>query len=154
MYRDRRNEVPEGLDPWYVLPVFNYHAGYLTTSLSPSNLRMAQRHEAVPRFTPVQIEALDAIDPLLAEDELHLEFELQRGDMEFLHNHVVLHSRTRYENFPEPERHRHLLRLWMSTPGGRPLPKGYAERYGGLKDGKRPGGIITKDTVLNVSLDP
>lgn len=154
LYRDRRNEVPVGLDPWYVLPVFNYHAGFLTTSLASGNLRMAQRHEEVPRLTPAQAEALDVIDKIGAEDDTHLEFDLQRGDMEFLHNHVVMHSRTRYENFPEPERHRHLLRLWLSTPGGRPLPSGYAERYGGVKEGARPGGIITKNTVLNVTLEP
>jgi hypothetical protein len=153
LYRDRRNEVPPGMPPWYVLPVFNYYEGYLTTSLAASNLRMAQRHADVPRLTPVQLEALDMIDKIGRESDLRLDFELQRGDIELLHNHVMLHSRTRYENFPEPERHRHLLRLWMSTPGGRPLPDGYYARYGGIRQGRRPGGIITETTVLNVSLD-
>jgi hypothetical protein len=29
-------------------------------------------------------------------------------------NHVVLHARTAYEDWPEPERKRHLLRLWLT----------------------------------------
>jgi hypothetical protein len=153
LYRDRRNEVPPGLPPWYVLPVFNYYEGYLTTSLAPSNLRMAQRHSDVPRFTPTQLQALDMVESIGAEPEMRLDFELQRGDIELLHNHVMLHSRTRYENFPERERHRHLLRLWMSTPVGRPLPSGYYERYGGMRQGRRPGGIVTETTVLNISLE-
>jgi Taurine catabolism dioxygenase TauD, TfdA family len=151
LYRDRRNEVPPGLPPWYVLPVFSYHEGYLTTSLAPSNIQMAQRHEQVPRLTPDQKEALRQIDVI--GGEVMLQFELQRGDIELVHNHVVLHSRTNYEDYEEPERKRHLLRLWMSTPRGRPLPSGYYERYGGYRQGRRPGGIITENTVLNVSLE-
>jgi hypothetical protein len=41
--------------------------------------------------------------------------------MQFLNNYVVLHSRTAFEDFPEPERKRHLLRLWLTAPNGRKL---------------------------------
>jgi hypothetical protein len=30
-------------------------------------------------------------------------------------NHVTLHSRSAFEDWPEPERKRHLLRLWISN---------------------------------------
>ena len=40
---------------------------------------------------------------------------LEPGDMQFLHNHQILHSRNDFENWPEPERHRHLLRLWLAS---------------------------------------
>jgi hypothetical protein len=153
LYRDRRNEVPPGLPPYYVLPVFNHHDGRLTTSLTPSNIQMGQRHAEVPRLTPVQSEALRQVDEIGQRDGVMLEFELQPGDIELVHNHVVMHARTHYEDFDEPERKRHLLRLWMSTPKGRPLPSGYYERYGGYRQGRRPGGILTDKTVLNVSLD-
>jgi hypothetical protein len=145
--------VPPGLPPYYVLPVFNYHEDRLTTSITPSNIQMAQRHAEVPRLTPVQSEALRQIDVIGQSDGVMLEFELQPGDIELVHNHVVVHARTHYEDFPEPERRRHLLRLWMSTPSGRPLPSGYYERYGGYRQGRRPGGIVTEATVLNVSLE-
>jgi hypothetical protein len=153
LYRDRRNEVPPGLPPYYVLPVFNLHEDRLTTSITPSNIQMAQRHEDVPRLNEVQKEALRQIDEIGQRDGVMMEFKLQPGDIEFTHNHVVLHARTHYEDFDEPERKRHLLRLWMSTPRGRPLPSGYYERYGGYRQGRRPGGIVTEKTVLNVSLD-
>ena len=29
-------------------------------------------------------------------------------------NHTIVHARTAYEDHPEPERKRHLLRLWLS----------------------------------------
>jgi hypothetical protein len=33
-YMDRKNEVPEGKFPYYVLPVVHYHQGYLATSFN------------------------------------------------------------------------------------------------------------------------
>jgi alpha-ketoglutarate-dependent taurine dioxygenase len=41
--------------------------------------------------------------------------DLREGDMQFLNNHVVLHSRTAFEDYPEEERRRHLLRLWIAA---------------------------------------
>ena len=48
-----------------------------------------------------------------------------------------------YEDWPEVERKRHLLRLWLSPPGARPLPPVFAECYGDITIGDR-GGIICK----------
>jgi hypothetical protein len=42
------------------------------------------------------------------------------GDIQLLHNHTILHARSAYEDWPEVERKRHLLRLWLSPPGARP----------------------------------
>jgi len=36
------------------------------------------------------------------------------GDVQLISNHTVLHSRTEYEDWPDPSRRRHLLRLWLS----------------------------------------
>ena len=79
--------------------------------------------------------------------------EFQPGDMQFVHNHTVLHDRTAFEDWPEPERKRHLLRLWLAAPGARPLPPAYAERYGSVEIGNR-GGIVCKGTRLHAPLEP
>ena len=80
----------------------------------------------------------------------HLSMELARGDIQFINNHTVLHARTAYEDHPEPERMRHLLRLWLVTPAGRPLPHWHYERYGA---GRR-GGIYVPGVTEMVSLEP
>jgi hypothetical protein len=72
--------------------------------------------------------------------------------MQFLHNHQLLHSRNDFENWPEPERHRHLLRLWVAPPGARPLPEVFAPRYGSVVPGER-GGIVVPGTTLKVPLE-
>jgi len=84
---------------------------------------------------------------------LRLDMELQPGDMQFLHNHTILHDRTAFEDWPEPERKRHLLRLWLAAPGARPLPPVYAERYGSVILGAR-GGIVCPGTTLHAPLEP
>jgi Taurine catabolism dioxygenase TauD, TfdA family len=79
--------------------------------------------------------------------------DFEPGDMQFLHNHTILHDRTAYVDWPEPDRKRHLLRLWLCPPNGRPLPPVYAERYGSIAIGRR-GGIHVPGARLNVPLDP
>ncbi len=45
MYWDRRTEVPEGKDPWYVMPVFNYHEGWFSCRYSRQYIDSTQRFE-------------------------------------------------------------------------------------------------------------
>ena len=71
--------------------------------------------------------------------------------MQFLHNHQLLVSRTDFEDWDEPERHRHLPRFWLSPTVARPLPPSFAQRYGSLMPGDR-GGIVTESTVLKFDL--
>ncbi len=149
---DRRGEVPAGMLPWFEIPIFNWHAGKLSAIYLRHYIEEAQRRfAAAPRLTPAQIEVMDLIDELVNDPAIHLQMAFEPGDMQFLHNHQILHSRNDFENWPEPERHRHLLRLWMAPASGRPLPPVFAPRYGGVTAGDR-GGIIVPGTRLSVSL--
>ncbi|MGH7985682.1 MAG: TauD/TfdA family dioxygenase [Candidatus Binataceae bacterium] len=71
----------------------------------------------MPRLTPAQREVLDLIDACANDPELYLDMEFAPGDMQFLKNGVILHARTQYEDWEEPERRRHLLRLWLANAG-------------------------------------
>jgi hypothetical protein len=63
----------------------------------------------------------------------------QTGDIQLVHNHTLLHDRTAFEDWPEPDRKRHLLRLWVAPENARPLPPIFAERYGSIVPGQRGG---------------
>lgn len=152
IYRDRRNEIPPGKEPWFQMPVFNFFEGHLTVSWQGGYIRSAQRFEELPRHSQDLIDGIEMFSDLARDLAYSMDF--RQGDIQFLHNHVTVHSRTEYKDFPEPERKRHLLRLWLATPDGRPLPKAYEERYGGLKQGQRPaGGIIVEGTVFKAPLE-
>ena len=151
---DRRGEVPPGALPWFELPVFNWHKGYLSTIYSGQYIRSAQvNFPAARRLSALEHEALDYFDALSNDPALNLCMEFKPGDMQFVHNHQVLHSRTDFEDWPEPEQRRHLLRLWLAPPGARDLPPAYAQRYGSIVPGAR-GGIITSHTRLSFVLEP
>jgi hypothetical protein len=140
---DRRGEVAEGEKPYFNIPVFNWHAGLLSTIYQRQYIESARRFADVRPLTQAKIEALDLLDELANDPRLHLLMELDRGDMQFVHNHTILHDRTAYEDWPEPDRKRHLLRLWLAPPGARPLPEVFAERYGSVVPGDR-GGVLAR----------
>jgi hypothetical protein len=150
---DRRGEVPEGKAPFYEAPVFNGHAGYLSVLYSRLHIGSAQRFPEARRLTTKDIEALDMLTELAGDPDLRLDMNFMPGDIQFLHNHTILHARSAYEDWPEAQRKRHLLRLWLSLPGARPLPPVFAECYGDLTIGDR-GGIICKGTRLHAPLTP
>ncbi len=150
---DRRGEVPEGMQPWFDMPIFHWHAGRLSCIYVRQYIESAQRNfPQAARLTPQQVEAMDLLDALSNDPDIHLSMAFQPGDMQFLHNHVVLHSRNDFENWPEPARHRHLLRLWLAPREGRPLPAVFASRYGSVTPGAR-GGIVVRGTRLTVPME-
>jgi Taurine catabolism dioxygenase TauD, TfdA family len=149
---DRRGEVPEGQKPYFEIPVFNWHKGYLTAIYQRQYIDSAQRFADAPRLTSAQVEALDLFDRLANDPRLHLFMEFKPGDVQLVHNHTMLHDRTGFEDWPEPERRRHLLRLWLAATGGRPLPEIFAQRYGSVAVGDR-GGIIVRGTRLQAPLE-
>ena len=151
MAHDRRGEVPAGQQPFFMIPVLSWHAQALTVFYQRQYVDSAQRFEAAPRLQPADVEALDAFDALAEDPRLHLRMRLAPGDIQFVHNHVLLHDRTAFEDHAEPQRRRHLLRLWLAAPGARELPPAFAARYGALTVGDR-GGIVVPGMRLTVPL--
>ena len=149
---DRKGEIPEGKAPFYNMAIFHWHEGLLSTIYARDFIEGAQRFPEAPRLTSAQIEAMDLLDQLAGDPSLRLDMTLEPGDMQFLHNHQILHARTAYEDHPEPERRRHLLRLWLTPPNGRPLPEVFAERYGSVEVGRR-GGIQVPGAELVTPLE-
>ena len=149
---DRRGEVPEGSKPYFNIPVFNYHDGLVSTIYQRQYIESARRFPGVAPLTPLQIEALDLFDELADDPKLNLVMELQRGDVQLVHNHTILHDRTAFDDYPEPERKRHLLRLWLAPANARPLPDVYAERFGSTTPGDR-GGVTTPGSTPTIPFD-
>jgi Taurine catabolism dioxygenase TauD, TfdA family len=66
------------------------------------------------------VEALDCFNEVAYRDDMSVRFTLERGEIMFINNLTCLHARTLFEDYDEPERKRHLLRLWMKVSNGRP----------------------------------
>lgn len=149
---DRRGEVPEGQKPYFEIPPFNWYQGHLTAIYQRQYIDSAQRFADAPRLSPDYVEALDLFDSLTNDPALNMFMEFKPGDVQLVHNHTMLHDRTDFEDWEEPEKRRHLLRLWLAADQARPLPPVFSQRYGSVEIGNR-GGIIVRGTKLHAPLE-
>ena len=123
---DARGQRPDGAR-CQVLPVYTWHAGYLSVLLKAEYIYSAQRFDDVPRLTAAQVEALELFHRITEEPGMALALDLAPGEVLLASNHTIVHGRTEFEDLPDPARRRHLLRLWLTIPNGRPLPPHYAD---------------------------
>ncbi len=121
-FYDWRGEEQPGTNGWYDMPTFTLHHGRLFNRYIRGFIDSAQRFAELPRHTELDKRALDALDALTEDPRFRLDMDLQPGDMQFINNYVIFHSRTAYEDHEEEDKKRHLKRLWLSTDkfGDRP----------------------------------
>jgi alpha-ketoglutarate-dependent taurine dioxygenase len=62
---------------------------------------------------------MGALLDLFEDETLSADFDLEPGEMQFVDNRVLGHSRSAFEDFAEPGRRRHLVRLWLRDEGRR-----------------------------------
>jgi Taurine catabolism dioxygenase TauD, TfdA family len=128
-YRSHNGEMSPGESPWFKQPIFSFTEGYFSAIGAGSTIEKALRLPGVPPLTAAQEEAIKVYREIVSEFAADMDFE--PGDIQFLNNYVTLHSRRHFEDWPEPNRRRHLLRLWLRDPAGRPIPKAQREgRHG------------------------
>ena len=105
----------------FPIPPCRYSNGELRTFWQSDYYRTVNRFEHVPKLSAAEQELLDTYDGIANSQEFHLDMDLQPGDVQLISNHTILHARTAFEDWPELERRRHLLRLWISIPEPQPL---------------------------------
>ena len=109
-------EPEMGTPVHFVRPVCARRGGGLNTFFIPWYIRRAQDLPDVPRMTAEQHAAIEMIESIANDPAFYLDMEFRPGDIQLLKNSVILHKRTAYEDWDEPDRKRHLLRLWLSAP--------------------------------------
>ena len=65
-------------------------------------------------LTERQREALDAFDAILNDPANAIEFTMEPGDVYFADNNSMLHNRRGFDDAPEVENRRCLVRLWLA----------------------------------------
>ncbi|HYS51959.1 MAG TPA: TauD/TfdA family dioxygenase, partial [Burkholderiales bacterium] len=106
----------------YRTPVFANRNGQVSCRYQRAGIAAGMRERGVP-LEERDIEALNLFDQIAADPENRLAFFLERGDMIVINNYAVMHARTRFTNFPEPERQRRLVRMWFDAEGFRDVPR-------------------------------
>jgi hypothetical protein len=115
---DLRGEEAPGEPPVYYRPVFSFYDDTLSCGANATYIRSGQERVGRP-LGAAESEALDAFYAIAEEHVLAM--DLEPGDLQLLDSYVTLHDRSAYEDHAEPERKRHMLRLWLETAERRPL---------------------------------
>ena len=103
------------------IPIFVDHGDAVSCHFNPSPIDRSVERAGV-RLSEVEAGAVRFVAEAAARPGVYLDMALQPGDIQLLNNHVIMHGRTDYEDYPEPERRRHLLRLWLKSPTARRQP--------------------------------
>lgn len=112
---DRNEEQSPGEPPFFELPPIIDVAGAPRLFFIAWYIRDSQRHSDAPRLNGDQCAALDLVESIANDPNFHIEMHFEPGDVQFLNNTTVLHSREAYTDDADPALRRHLLRLWLKT---------------------------------------
>ena len=143
-YRSRSGEVNPGEESWIKHPIFCFADGYFSAIGLGTAVDKAQKLPGVPPFTQAQKDAIALYRTTVEACAVDMDF--RPGDIQFLNNFVTLHTRREFEDWPETDRKRHLLRLWLSDPSSRPLLKA-------VREGRTGRGVQLKGVKLVAPLD-
>ena len=146
IWRSRFGEEAGGENLAYPLPVFGYRDGKFTSHYSRTYIEAAQLQTGVPKMSKAQWEAIDLLAEIAEESSFEMRFE--PGDIQFINNHIVFHSRSAFEDDPATNCVRELYRLWLCVPNGRALPEDHAVLWGNVEAGLMRGGIGLAGSAL------
>ncbi|CAN5115578.1 TauD/TfdA family dioxygenase [soil metagenome] len=103
-------------------PLFSYDGETLLCKLSRIQIVNGYRMAGQP-LDEIGLEALLALDAIMMEEQFNREFFFEPGQIQIVDNRRCGHRRTGFVDHDEPERKRHLLRIWLRNTG-RPFYNG------------------------------
>ncbi len=126
-YHHRRRQHPPGENPLSdaPIPVFAFNNGFLHCCYNRNPIDWVEREGK--KLSPREIEVLDYFDSVVERPENHVSMSFEPGDIQYLNNFVVLHSRTEFQD--DDEHRRHLVRLWLENSGSKRMGKSLLDLY-------------------------
>ena len=112
---DRRGGLRPGDEPTVRFPIVREDGPELLIRYLRYWIEVGHEKAGQP-LTTEQIHALDVLDRVAGQRHVRVEFALRPGEMLFVNNRWILHNRTAYEDYPDSERKRHYVRLWLQRP--------------------------------------
>ena len=113
---DRQAEHPLGEEKIAWQPVFRSDGRDLVARYNEALIVNAEALTDTPLDHEGR-EALAAVRAIADSPQLRVEFTIERGQIQYLDNRLVAHSRTAFKDAEDPDRKRHLVRLWNRNEG-------------------------------------
>ncbi|MEE2688420.1 MAG: TauD/TfdA family dioxygenase [Pseudomonadota bacterium] len=113
-YHHRFGEQPPG-EPIVTrerIPVFSVTDGVPSVIFIRGYINLAAEEGHV-ELSEDELEALDLMEEISNRPDVRLDFMMEPGELIFVNNCLIMHSRTSFEDSNDPSLRRHLLRLWL-----------------------------------------
>ena len=143
-YKTRYGEERPGETPYYRFPVFSFVDGVFSCNGVSKSFLTADKLPGVPRYTDKQKEATEVF--VAAAEACSVDMPFQRGDVQYVNNHVTLHARRSFEDAPAEGYRRHMWRVWLNE---QEKPRAIHED----RKERRNRGQILSDVKRNVPID-
>ena len=111
-YFDRRGQFSPGEATTFDYPVFDWNGTDLAIRYFNQDIQLGHRNAARPT-TPLQCEALEAVENILEDEDLYVEFMLRPGQSLWANNRWMLHKRNGYLDHKRLEQRRHFVRMYL-----------------------------------------
>ena len=114
---DRHAEHQPGEPTTFAAPIFEY-GDTLKARLAVREIVAGYelRNERMDNET---VAAIDAVEAVFDRPELRVDLDFLPGQIQYVNNRATGHARTEFVDYPEDERKRHLVRLWLRNQGRR-----------------------------------
>jgi hypothetical protein len=132
---------PVSGEDWFTTPFFGFRDGHFASRFSYNRTLKAQSYPSAPRITGKFREAVEYAFALANDPAFFFEMYFEPGDLQFVVNYQIVHGRTQVVDHDEIERKRHVMRMWLSTPYGRPLPQSWRHAYTSVEPATVRGGV-------------
>ena len=136
----------------YVSPIVSIVDGVFSMYAGALYIFTAQGYPGVPKLSSAQVEVLKLFDEIAVEPGMAIEMDFRPGDIQWLSNFAALHSRTEFVDYPEPQRRRHLLRLWLSRRVDRPFVPGLGKNVVQVRSRPRDGQTIDDQGNFHIGI--
>ena len=109
---DKRGEFKEGESSTVFEPIFKFKDGKLYFRYLRNYIDAGHDIQNQP-LSESQKEALTYLDNFMLEEDMIMSYDLKPDDMVFSDNHWIIHGRTTFEDFDDPNLKRLMLRTWI-----------------------------------------
>ena len=109
---DKRGEFKEGESSTVFEPIFKFKDGKLYFRYLRNYIDAGHDIQNQP-LSESQKEALTYLDNFMLEEDMIMSYDLKPDDMVFSDNHWVVHGRTAFEDYDDPNLKRLMLRTWI-----------------------------------------
>jgi alpha-ketoglutarate-dependent taurine dioxygenase len=117
-YWNRQGEHPSGDPITSINPLFVYDGKRLDGRVNRRLLEVG--YELMNELMDEDgAAALDALYEIMNDPALNFTFNLEAGQIQYLNNWHCAHQRSAYEDYDEPDRRRHLVRIFLRGEGAR-----------------------------------